>query len=193
METSPRVSRLRRIRGACGATVAAVAALALLGWLTGWRVLAEVRPGYIPMAPNTAIGMIACGLGLVAFPGGSGGRSRRRRGVALLLTASAAAIALLRLTEYATGKNLGIDRWVLRVPGELLGLAPVGRMALMTAVGFVLAFVTLVLADLGESGRPPPTSRRCWPWPWRAWAGSSSSATSTTSLSSTAARRSRWR
>ena len=70
METSPRVSRLSRIRVACGATIAAIAALAMLGWLTGWRVLAEVRPGYIPMAPNTAIGMIACGLGLATFPAG---------------------------------------------------------------------------------------------------------------------------
>ncbi len=153
METSPRASRLGRIRGACGATVAAVAALALLGWLTGWRVLAEVRSGYIPMAPTTAAGMIACGLGLATFPGGSGGRSRRRRGTALLLTAAAAAVALLRLAEYATGKDLCLDRLVLRVPGELLGLAPVGRMALLTAVGFVLAFVTLVLADRGERRR----------------------------------------
>ena len=56
VETSPRVSRLSRIRGACGATVAAIAALALVGWLTGWRLLAEVRPGYIPMRPTRRSG-----------------------------------------------------------------------------------------------------------------------------------------
>ena len=150
METSPRASRLSRIRGACGATVAVVGALALLGWLTGWRVLAEVRSGYIPMAPNTALGMIACGLAVAVLPGASGGKSRRRRGTALLLTAAAAAVALLRLTEYATGIDLDLDQRVLRVPGEWLGLAPVGRMALLTAIGFELACVTLVLADLGE-------------------------------------------
>ena len=83
-------------------------------------------------------------------PGRSGDRSRPRRRVALLLAAAAAAIALLRLTEYATGSDLEIDQLVVQVPGELLGLAPVGRMALLTAVAFMLAFVTLLLADLGE-------------------------------------------
>ena len=66
------------------------------------------------------------------------------------MTAAAGAVALLRLAEYATGIDLGIDLLILRVPGELLGLAPVGRMALLTAVGFVVACVTLVLADLAE-------------------------------------------
>ena len=40
---------------------------------------------------------------------------------------------------------------ILQVPGELFGLAPIGRMALLTAVGFVLAGVALALADLGET------------------------------------------
>ena len=75
LETSPRLPPEPH-PGVCGATVTAIAALALVGWLTGWRSLAEVRSGYIPMAPNTAIGMIACGLGLATFPGGSGDRSR---------------------------------------------------------------------------------------------------------------------
>ena len=53
-------------------------------------------------------------------------------------------------TEYTTGGDLGVDRWILEVPGESLGLAPIGRMALLTAVGFVLAGITLALADLGR-------------------------------------------
>ncbi len=142
-----RSSRLARVQFGCGVTAAVVGFLALVGWLTGARVLAEVRPGYIPMAPNTAIGMILWGSALLVLPRAGGPGTRRAR-AALLVAAPALAVAVLRLIEYATGIDLGVDRWVLRVPGESLGLAPVGRMALLTAIGFVLAGVTLGLAAL---------------------------------------------
>ena len=149
VERSPLPSQLVRLRVACGAVVAAVGALALLGWLSGWRALAEVRAGYIPMAPNTAIGMILCGTGLAMMPG-TGGRRRR---VALALIGAATAVAALRLIEYATGLDLGIDRIVLEAPAERLGLAPVGRMALLTAWGFVVTGLASVLVSRAERGR----------------------------------------
>ncbi len=49
------------LRIGAGFAVVSMGILALAGWVTGLRLLAEIRADFIPMAPNTAIGFILLG------------------------------------------------------------------------------------------------------------------------------------
>lgn len=133
--------RLQRATQACGGGTAAIGAVALIGWLTEWRNLASIRPDYIPMAPNTALAFVTLGGTLCALTGAGRWRYRSARaGAALVMV-----VVVLRLVEYITGADLGVDRWIFRVPGETLGLAPVGRMAFFTTVNFAFSSAALFL------------------------------------------------
>jgi signal transduction histidine kinase len=112
---------------------------------------------YIPMAPNTAMAFVVLGAGLLAVVG-AGGR-RPGRWVAGLGAGSIALIGAVRLIEYTTGVRLEVDRWFFHVPSARFGLAPVGEMALFTALAFVAASVALAtLAWAGGSGTRPKLS-----------------------------------
>ena len=147
---------MRRVARACAVVVALVAIVALIGWFTGRRSLASIRADFIPMAPNTALSFIVMGTALLLLSRG------RTRDVLLALCASAlvALVVLMRLSEYATRVDLGVDRWLFQFPAQRLGLAPVGRMALVTALSFLLTSVAafcMAMHDrwplLGAAGR----------------------------------------
>ncbi|MCX6910766.1 MAG: PAS domain S-box protein, partial [Verrucomicrobia bacterium] len=130
----------------CGAATASIGALALAGWVTGLRELAGVSEDWIPMAPNTALAFIALGTAMALVQHGG------RRGVVIakLLSAAVGLVALARLSESATGVDLGVDRWVFSVPAESLGLIPVGKMAFVTALNVFYASVALLLIVFGR-------------------------------------------
>ena len=138
--------RLRRTTRVCGALIAGLGAMALLGWATRQPVLLGLRPHYIPMAPNSALAFVALGAGLWSIDAGW----RKLSGVIALVVGS---VVSLRLVEYATGLDLAVDRAILRAPSASFGLAPVGKMALSTAAGFLAASVSLGLSSLREGSR----------------------------------------
>lgn len=49
----------------------------------------------------------------------------------------------------ALGVDLAVDRVILRAPSETFDLAPVGKMALYTAFGFVAASVSMGVCAVG--------------------------------------------
>jgi len=133
----------RRAQQVGGASAAALGLLTLLGWATGRGRLMSLGPGLIPMAPNTALAFLVLGSALWLLPG-PGGRRRVRWSIAPGVV-SVLLIVALRLAEYLAGIDLAVDRWFLQVPARSFGLAPVGRMALPTALGFSAAGVALLL------------------------------------------------
>jgi signal transduction histidine kinase len=134
---SPELSQapFRRAAWACGAVVALLGAAALVGWATRQPALLGLSARYIPMAPNTALAFVVLGAGLFAAAG------RRRWGPRLAAVGGMviALLGALRLCEFAAGVDLGVDRWIFRVPAATFGLAPVARMASFTAAAFVAA------------------------------------------------------
>ena len=132
-----------------GAASAAIGVAALAGWATGNLFLMGLRDRYIPMAPNTAFGFVALGLALVAL--GVGG-NRQRWGV-LLASAGVGLIGVLRLSEFVTKVDLGVDRVFLQVPAATLGLAPVGKMAMSTSAAFLAASIALGMIAWPVRGR----------------------------------------
>ncbi|MFN2532895.1 MAG: ATP-binding protein [Pyrinomonadaceae bacterium] len=123
----------------CGVFAAIVAGIALSGWFAGSDVLRGVKPGYIPMAPNTALLFLLLGTLLVMLPLQRAMQFVRFGAIIILLIATA------RLAEYLIGVDLTIDEVFFRFPSDTLGLAPVGKMAFFTAITFLLLATGLLL------------------------------------------------
>jgi serine/threonine-protein kinase len=138
---------------ACNLGIAAISILAWIGWATNWRTLAATRPMYIPMAPNTALCffLLAAALWLRSLK-----RGVTRRGRVDVPEACAAIVILIglaRVCEFVTHLNLSVDRWFFQLLGGMLGLAPVGNMALFTAIFLLVGGLTLALLICGSHVR----------------------------------------
>ena len=127
---------LRRMTQVCGGLIAALGVMAVVGWATSQPVLLGFRASYAPMAPNPTVAFLALGLGLWAIEAGW----RKLSGAMAVLVGT---VVSLRLVEYATGVDLAVDSVIVRAPSETFDLAPVGKMALDTALGFVAASVSM--------------------------------------------------
>ncbi|MDQ3667189.1 MAG: ATP-binding protein [Acidobacteriota bacterium] len=128
----------------CALLVAGIGMTALVGWFTHSAVLRSIGVGYIPMAPNTALLFMLLGLLLATFVNTS------KRSTTLVRVGVVVTIVLVvaRLTEYVTGIDLKVDHWFFRFPAVALGLAPVGKMALFTAVAFLLLGLSFLFLTL---------------------------------------------
>lgn len=140
-----RLAAVRRGARLAALGTMALGALTLLGWTTGVTLLSSLLPGHIMMKANTAIGMLLAGSALWACVGPD---SRGRR------WSAPASLAVLLLGTFSLGEMLaGVDSGA----GTLLfddpdaergGRVP-GQMSLLTAIAFVLAGVSGLLACRG--------------------------------------------
>ena len=126
-----------RISLVCSQIAAIIGCLTIVGWVTGIEALARARAGYIPMAPTTALAFALLGFG-VYFRSGIGWR----RAVAAFCTLAVMLMAITKLAEYATRSHLSIDALFIAHP-ESFGQVQKGRMAVLTAINFVLASLSL--------------------------------------------------
>ncbi len=83
-----------------------VGILVLLGWLLEIRVLMQVFPGLVAMAPNAAVGVLLAGLSLWVQTGTTAESRLRGSRVAAV---AVGLLGLLTLAEYVSGTKLGID------------------------------------------------------------------------------------
>ncbi|HJQ40350.1 MAG TPA: PAS domain-containing sensor histidine kinase [Thermoanaerobaculia bacterium] len=122
-----------------GGFAAAAGLLALAGWafhlprLTSWD-------NSVSQMPNSAIGIIAAGLGLICW-------SLQLRRVSAALGAFTALLAMATLFEHATAIDLGIDRLVLfREWGQRGTMAP-GRMGVPGSLSLLILGGALLLRN----------------------------------------------
>ena len=119
----------------------------LSGWAFDIAAFKTVLPGWTKMAPVTALCFVlaAAALGCLAT-----GRSRQRElkpiwfRLSQICAAVVAVVGILRLIEYRTGWNIGLDH--LLPFRELPGVPDPARMAPVTAFDFVMAGIALLLA-----------------------------------------------
>ncbi len=149
-ESAASFHSLKIIAQLSGILVVVIAAIALVGWLTGLRQLTDIRSGYIPMAPNTALSFISLGLSLYILLF----KKPWSCWFVRLCTIPVIIIAAFRLIEFSSDIDLKVDSWFFYFPGESLGLAPVGKMALPTSINFLLAGLTLFLLSFPQSKQP---------------------------------------
>ena len=140
-------------RWAAGAT-AAVGLAVLAGWAFDVTVLKCVHPDLVAMKANTAAAFILSGAALwLLLP-------RRKRTAALRAGQACAVLAALigaaTMAEYFLGIKPGLDEVLFKdSPNALATLHP-GRMAMLTAAGFLLIGLALLLldADVGDKRFP---------------------------------------
>ena len=118
----------------------------LVGWALHLPLLTSVVPRFSSMKPNTALA-----LGLLAICcHGRSRRSENQTGRLGWIPGASLAVASLvsggTLLEYASGRSLGLDELIMRVPLDYFGTAP-GRMALGTALCLTLTSFALGLLD----------------------------------------------
>jgi PAS domain S-box-containing protein len=139
------VTQLERVSALLGWAVFALGSLVLLGWAVDSPTLQAVGPGWATMKPNTAFGFMLVGSSLaLTVPSRA---SLQWPAVQVGLAWAAVALGVLTLVQYAFAVDLGIDQLLFTTPAESNSLAPQGRMAVATAVGFVLSGLSLGLID----------------------------------------------
>ena len=136
---------------ACATTAAGFGFIALLGWILEFPLLTSLGPGWIPMAPSTALLFLLFGAAVFFCAGTPLGRGAYRIGMAI--GSAGALVALLLLVLSLLGMALPAERLGFAIAQTLNG-APVGHMSPLTALCFVLAGGSL-LASLGSSPDRP--------------------------------------
>jgi PAS domain S-box-containing protein len=135
---------LRRAPGLSGGASVLVGVCVLLGWTFDLTFLTSVVPGWRVIAPNTALGFVLLGSGLMLLRGprvGAGGVA------ADIVAIIPAAIGALTLAEQLFAVDLGI--------GRLLPFADAPQMAPTTAAASFLLGVSLLCVDrvVGSQGQ----------------------------------------
>ena len=128
-----------------GLFAAAAGLLTLAGWTFEVETFVRIRPDLAPMKPNTAIGLLLCGLALLMHCEVDPPRWRRiARRVFPAITAVGGCVILL---QYLTGWNTGLDTWVFADALIRDGLPSPGRMTHAAAFNFVLVGFALACID----------------------------------------------
>ncbi|HET9598139.1 MAG TPA: HAMP domain-containing sensor histidine kinase [Anaeromyxobacteraceae bacterium] len=143
---SAAVARARAVRasGWLAGVVAAGAAAVLAGWALDVPALKSIAPGYITMKANTAVAFLVQAAALLVLRRAPASAGARALGAAL--AAVAAAIGLLTLYEYLSGRTLPLDELLFADPEGRTGRFPPGRLAPITAVNFALLGVAITLS-----------------------------------------------
>jgi signal transduction histidine kinase len=138
------VVRLKACGGAAAVAVAAVGAVVLMGWALDIAVLKSLAPGLVTMKANTAFCFLLCGVALWLLRGEGKGRTENLKHLAgRALAVVVTGIALLTGSQYLFGWNSGIDQLLFDDASPAAG-----RMALATAVSFLLVGLALLSLDL---------------------------------------------
>ncbi len=125
-----------------GAAAMIVGAIVLLGWSLDVDSLKALGPGLLTMKANAAVCFLLIGTGIVALARPASGH---RHLVGTALVAVAAGLAAVTLSQYLTGRDLGIDQLLFREPAGQDGTVVAGRMAPITGVCFVLLAVAALV------------------------------------------------
>src|ERR1019366_171792 len=144
-------STLRRFRwtavlGSAGAAILAVGGL--LGYIPGLRALGSIRPGYVPMAPSTAVCFLIISAALFGHTRERRTGSGRAAVIALILLV--AVFGLLDLIGSIAGLDLTFEDRLTSNAGTLGGI-PLARMSPATSPGFVMAGLGTLLLWLRPS------------------------------------------
>lgn len=139
------------ISNTAGVVVFALGVLVLAGWLFNITLMKSVLPNLVTMKANTALCFALIGISLWLLQAKR--VTRPSFGLfAAICAITVASIGALTLCEYIFKCDLGIDQFLFKeeVPA-VLTMYP-GRMALNTAVNFIVIGVALLMLDVRVKG-----------------------------------------
>ena len=135
-------STRERVALTCAVAASALGGLGLLGWLSPWRRLASIVAASIPMAPSTALAILALGGTLVLTA------RRRSPRLATVVSLLVLVVSGVKLALFVAGLPPVIDALLVPAPAPFGGVST-GRMSPLTALALVLAGLSLLFV-----GRP---------------------------------------
>jgi diguanylate cyclase (GGDEF)-like protein/PAS domain S-box-containing protein len=146
-ERSARQRLLARLHmaSALAALIAIGVGLAVFfgGWVGHVSFLRTILRGTPPMKVNTALGLVS--LGAAVWLEGYGELRREARRLALIPAGITTTIGALTALEYVTRRDLYIDELLVRDYTITVSSNPPGRMAIATAISFILLGCALLL------------------------------------------------
>jgi len=148
LATQRRTARLAALTGAAAALATLAGASGLLGWLLDLEPLKAVVPGQVAMKANTALCLVVLG---GALGGLAPGRGRGARRLAHAGAALAGAVALVTLSQYLHGRDLGLDQLLFTEPSTAVHTSHAGRMAPNAALAFALLAGALLTLDARQT------------------------------------------
>ncbi len=128
----------------------AVGGVVLFGWLFDISTLKSILPVWISMKANTALCFMLLGAGLFFI-----NKNKPKLFLSRLFASFVIALALLTLSEYVFGTNLGIDELIFKDEPNAVGTIYPGRMANNTAFCFMLLGIALFLYSGKRTPRFP--------------------------------------
>ncbi|MDB6113863.1 MAG: multi-sensor signal transduction histidine kinase [Lacunisphaera sp.] len=130
-----------------GWVTAGVGCLVLVGWSAGLPILKSLIPQQVEAKPNTAVCFILAGVALVLKSGRDQSNGRIKVLLANLCAALAILIGLVTQGEHAFGWNPGFDTLFLRDSASVAYPVHAVRMAVPTALNFILLGLAVLLLD----------------------------------------------
>ena len=140
---------VRRLPRFAGLFSLALGLFGLVSWLTGNDSLLQVRPNWVAMTFNAALGFFLCGAGLLCA-------ANDRPRVAQVTGAIALGMGAATLAEHIFGVDFGIDQLLMPAYNAVYNAHP-GRMAPNTALCFMMCGTALLF-----SVRRPFARRAFW-------------------------------
>jgi PAS domain S-box-containing protein len=126
----------------------------LLGWIVDVHTLKGLRPGLVEMKFNTAIGFAASGAALLLTSRRTPDRISWKIG--FVIAAAVTWLGTVTCCEYLFHSDFRLDQLFMRDdPGEVGTTSP-GRMALASAIGFIVTGLGVMTLHTCRDGR-------CWP------------------------------
>jgi PAS domain S-box-containing protein len=116
-----------------------------IAWFAQWPVVIQLLPGFPPMKLNTALGLMSCGLGLLAL-------ASSRSTIAALFGLLVAVLGALTLGEYAFDQSFGIDQLFV-TDFVTVATGALGRMSPLSASCFVFLGMALVFTYHAEKSK----------------------------------------
>ena len=135
----------RRIARYCGASVTLLGIAVLVGWVLDIGLIKSVLPGLVEMRANTALCFLVSGVALwtMVSPHCTSRHRISSAGAWFII-----AVGMMTAFEYLSGANLGIDELLIRdLPDADVAydVLPPGRMAMVTALAFIMSGGSLLL------------------------------------------------
>jgi two-component system cell cycle sensor histidine kinase/response regulator CckA len=128
--------KVERVPAVAGYVVLGVSAVVLTGWALQLPAMQSFVPGLVTMKANTAfcLGLAAIALLLWCCRPANAGYTVLARGLGVVV----ALVGFATILEYAFGRELGIDEMLFRADADAARAPHPGRMALTTALTFLL-------------------------------------------------------